>query len=84
MPHQSLRLAKYLFYPIAQPQQESMAIITNEEMLEQQSVNDASVAETSNVTASQSHVIVSPVVAEEVKHEVQDTTTEMVNVEETH
>lgn len=73
----------FIHYPIAQPQQESMAIITNEEMLEQQSVNDASVAETSNVTASQSHVIVSPVVAEEVKHEVQDTTTEMVNVEET-
>ncbi|WP_272685777.1 ribonuclease E [Providencia sp. PROV115] len=73
----------FIHYPIAQPQQESMAIITNEEMLEQQSVNEASVAETSNVTASQSHVIVSPVVAEEVKHEVQDTATEMVNVEET-
>ncbi|MGG4610215.1 ribonuclease E [Providencia sp. Me31A] len=43
----------FIHYPIVQPQQESMAIITNEEMLEQQSVNDAPVAETALVTASQ-------------------------------
>ncbi|HGN1705920.1 TPA: ribonuclease E [Providencia rettgeri] len=43
----------FIHYPIVQPQQESMAIITNEEMLEQQSVNDAPVAEAALVTASQ-------------------------------
>ncbi|WP_272520192.1 ribonuclease E [Providencia sp. PROV223] len=73
----------FIHYPIAQPQQESMAIITNEEMLEQQSINDAPVAETTNVTPSQSSVIVTPVVAEEVKQESHDTPVETVNTEET-
>ncbi|HEM8176530.1 TPA: ribonuclease E [Providencia rettgeri] len=73
----------FIHYPIAQPQQESMAIITNEEMLEQQSINNAPVAETTNVTPSQSSVAVTPVVAEEVKQESHDTPVETVNTEET-
>ena len=73
----------FIHYPIAQPQQESMAIITNEEMLEQQSINDAPVAEATNVTPSQSSVIVTPVVAEEVKQESHDTPVETVNAEAT-
>lgn len=72
----------FIHYPIVQPQQESMAIITNEEMLEQQSVNET-VTETANVTASQIDVLVAPVVAEVVKNEVQDVAVETINTEET-
>lgn len=73
----------FIHYPIAQPQQESMAIITNEEMLEQQSVHETSVSETANITASQSDVLAAPVVAEVVKNEVQDVAVEAINTEET-
>lgn len=78
----------FIHYPIAQPQQESMAIITNEEMLEQQSVNDSPVTESNQVTASQNSLLPivtaaavevaqpEPVVAQAVEPEVKATVIE--------